>query len=803
MEAPLLVQDDVGTIRAFVAAGSYETSSAPAPETLRQHWEHLAADVEKYSKSLRAEAASQTDSSTTQAAVAGSMETLGTSQPFAPVPADDTAWASSHVEYATKFDVSAMINARLASLSVGNEARKQHEHPHSNGRHWMHGHAHGQCHGSHVRHSKSHGRERTKGEHAMASAYRHNAICDACDNYILGARYKCLDCPDHDSCETCWNKVRKEHATHRFVKVADDSLYQALSAKPVHIHCGVLCDGPMCVQKKTPITGDRYKCVVCTDFDLCAACEASPRSQHRQDHPMIKIKTPLSNVNVSFDHDKVFMDKDPLPADPVAKSFARTGSTVPRKTRPQEIDPSAELKEVFTNIGAKVRNALASPEVGANLGEKVRNVLNGMEAGKNLPVRHLTVACDNCDRMVCGTRFMCATCRDFDLCESCYTDRQHPATHVFVRYNQFVNNIITPRLHFDAVVTTATVDSHKGFYCNECHRAPIAGLRYHCLVCRDYDSCENCKDMSHSSSFGTERHMREHAMQIIPSRANSALDAGVSASSGQVDRNEDVPSFVASAKSSVAPIPAVTSAMLDDSKISSETDVNSLSADFLEDVSIPDGAVVTKAAKFVKQWLVRNDGPVAWPKGIKAVFVGGVDLTNVGPDAEKSEWTATELEVAVQPGQATVVSVFLQAPDTEKDNVVSYFKLVTPTGHRFGCKLWVDIDVRANGLHAPTRGSAGQEESVSPKNEDLTVSQESKDGNSDEVPPLTASSDASTHSAMIFPSASMELPKSGPPSNDSISNPETQHEWGSEDEITLSSDEDYDILDDESFSEDN
>lgn len=52
----------------------------------------------------------------------------------------------------------------------------------------------------------------------------------------------------------------------------------------VTIHEGIRCDG--C--KISPVIGDRYKCVICPDFDYCSNCES--RNEHN--HPFIKISNP-------------------------------------------------------------------------------------------------------------------------------------------------------------------------------------------------------------------------------------------------------------------------------------------------------------------------------------------------------------------------------------------------------------------------------------------------------------------------------------------------------------------------------
>merc|ERR1712012_487892 len=65
------------------------------------------------------------------------------------------------------------------------------------------------------------------------------------------------------------------------VTVEDEGVADA----EIKVHGGVTCDG--CENK--PITGNRYKCVVCDDYDLCESCEVAGR---HPGHNMIKITQP-------------------------------------------------------------------------------------------------------------------------------------------------------------------------------------------------------------------------------------------------------------------------------------------------------------------------------------------------------------------------------------------------------------------------------------------------------------------------------------------------------------------------------
>lgn len=136
--------------------------------------------------------------------------------------------------------------------------------------------------------------------------FKHPAICDGCDQRIVGVRNKCLQCPDFDFCSYCIVTAEGTHPGHRFAPLCNSQSVQHDN----HVtHYGIICDGPLCVNQRTrrPISGDRYKCSVCADLDFCASCEAHPLNQHDKSHPMIKLKTSnrLVSVTTMFTDDAV------------------------------------------------------------------------------------------------------------------------------------------------------------------------------------------------------------------------------------------------------------------------------------------------------------------------------------------------------------------------------------------------------------------------------------------------------------------------------------------------------------------
>ncbi|TFY77224.1 hypothetical protein EWM64_g6792, partial [Hericium alpestre] len=146
---------------------------------------------------------------------------------------------------------------------------------------------------------------------------RHLATCDLCDSNIRGARYKCLDCPDFDTCSSCFAIVKEQHPRHSFARISriadlirGSGSCAAQSAQAVH---PARCDS--CGKA---VVGVRYKCMhpACPDFDLCAPCEALPIAVHPDTHPLLKIKTPGSIIPTVYRYGDTTSPVEAMKSDP-------------------------------------------------------------------------------------------------------------------------------------------------------------------------------------------------------------------------------------------------------------------------------------------------------------------------------------------------------------------------------------------------------------------------------------------------------------------------------------------------------
>lgn len=112
-------------------------------------------------------------------------------------------------------------------------------------------------------------------------------------------------------------------------------------------------------------------------------------------------------------------------------------------------------------------------------------------------------------------------------------------------------------------------------------------------------------------------------------------------------------------------------------------------ADFLGDVTIPDGTILPPGFTFTKTWRLRNSGSCSWSKAYHIIFVQGTPLGSKGD---------FPLQVDVPPGAEVQISLPLQAP-IQSGPSETYWKIRSPDGQVFGLgensedPLWVKIIV--------------------------------------------------------------------------------------------------------------
>jgi hypothetical protein len=114
-------------------------------------------------------------------------------------------------------------------------------------------------------------------------------------------------------------------------------------------------------------------------------------------------------------------------------------------------------------------------------------------------------------------------------------------------------------------------------------------------------------------------------------------------------------------------------------------------AQFVADVTIPDGTYMEPGTAFVKTWRLKNSGSCTWSTSYSLVFDSGEKMS--GPDS-------VAFPKLVPPGQSVDLTVSLKAPVTG-GTYRGYWKLRNAFGSLFGIgtahvnAFWVEIRVRA------------------------------------------------------------------------------------------------------------
>ena len=114
-------------------------------------------------------------------------------------------------------------------------------------------------------------------------------------------------------------------------------------------------------------------------------------------------------------------------------------------------------------------------------------------------------------------------------------------------------------------------------------------------------------------------------------------------------------------------------------------------AQFIQDVTVPDGTAFLPGAQFTKVWRIKNSGSCTWNTSYGVVFDGGDRM---------SSYNVNALPGLVAPGQTIDIQLILSAP-VKSGHYRSYWKLVNSAGRNFGIganadkSFWADIYVMA------------------------------------------------------------------------------------------------------------
>ncbi|KAK6209302.1 hypothetical protein LQW54_006407 [Pestalotiopsis sp. IQ-011] len=527
--------------------------------------------------------------------------------------------------------------------------------------------------------------------------------CNSCDRVVPDAHFHCSTCDDgdFDLCQDCVNQgISCYNDQHWLIKrtIQNDQItYSTTHVAPKTKNTTL---SPSANKAGSSVAGQ------------CPAWSAGP------------LKLPLRPLGISETN---------LPVSPnVPVYMARTCNSCVQEFPEKEFlhclvcEDFDLCKSCFARDqhGHHPKHAFTPAVKGTSFDASITARLN---AGRS--VRHNAI-CDGCNHYIRGIRHKCLDCPDWDYCADCAQNAGfiHP-NHRFAPIYEALP---------EPARATSRSAVHNGICCDgplctssQSGSTYIVGVRYKCAVCHDTDFCASCEaspanthnkthplikfktPVRHVNVTTTGEHQDGHRLPVMGDRnVSAALPRRTSNRS-----TETVPS--PSENIAVNPVQTVIDVkpteIQKEAIKAEETEKEPIEKEQIPIVekqqapepdliavfrhdTIEDGTVMPSNHTFEQTWVLRNEGKVAWPAGCSVKFVGGdymgaVDPTR--PTGVRELISASESTVCynqLQPGQEFSFTVLMRTPERD-GKVISYWRLTTRDGVKFGHKLWCDVTV--------------------------------------------------------------------------------------------------------------
>ncbi|GLD93914.1 hypothetical protein PINS_up002519 [Pythium insidiosum] len=425
----------------------------------------------------------------------------------------------------------------------------------------------------------------------------------------------------------------------------EDEQYAAL------VHKNYRCDG--C--RVLPIVGPRFRSTSSAEFDLCSSCKRSGAydAEHGPFNKIVRFMpihfgivcdgcemSPIAGVRF-----KSFVTND----FDLCETCEAIGDWASHEPFIKINEPSKAPRMLIVDRPRFHPRARATPPPPPTPPTVPRRP-------SPEPVVHTFVVCDGCEMSpLVGTRFKSASANNFDLCERCHASGAWEQTH-----GPF--QVVGQRSSAGAWVPFSCRRPGPQDHGSQSHHHPGPHHHHH-HGHRHPDRHHHGRHHHHHDHHHPSHHHHHHHHGHHGHR-HPHHGSHHDGHSHHRDRHHHPRQEVDLS----API---------------------LDLIFVEDVTVPDGTMVAPETEIVKSWKVKNSGAVAWPEGCVLEMQSG--RFGVSP----FEGDPSRINVAVPPlfpGLEYVIETQFTTP-VECGRYRAFWRMVDPTGTRFGHRLWIDIFV--------------------------------------------------------------------------------------------------------------